>query len=155
MIHRLADPIVQQTQPTPCSCTATCIAMALGIPVAELGVVLSNGLEFDDFGVWLAERGIWLRQGIRNNNRGESFFNGSLYLVGVRSLNIVNSDHAVLLDTRALATNANPRSGWKCFDPNTGRDGKAVYTWVDEHVTLDFCELRVRGGPYVTVGCEP
>jgi len=123
--------------------------------VADLGVVLANSLDFDDFGCWLAERGIWMRQGVRINNHGEGYFDRGVYLVGVRSLNIVNSDHAVLLDTRGAATNSNPRSGWKTFDPNAGREGIKAYTWVDEHVTLDFCELRQRSSWQITVGSLP
>lgn len=140
----LAPTIEHQTQPTPRACTATCIAMALGVPVADLGVPLENALDFDEFGVYLAERGVWMRQGIMLNTRGERFQQGGVYLIGVRSLNMVNSDHAVLLDARGQPTNDNRKSGWKFFDPNSGRDGKEVYNWVDECVALDFCELRDR-----------
>lgn len=150
---KLAAQIVHEMQPTPCSCTATCIAMALGVPVASLGVPLANALDFDDFGVWLAERGVWMRQGININCHGEIFRQGHVYLVGVRSQNIVCSDHTVLADTRAGPSNSNPRSGWKFFDPVAGIEGKHAYTWIDPAQVVDFCELRdrsIRG--YVCVG---
>lgn len=151
----LVNPIVLQQQPTPCSCTATCIAMALGRPVADLGVPLTNALDFDDFGVWLAERGVWMRQGINVNCHGETFRQGHVYLIGVRSQNIICSDHTILADTRGEPTNSNPRSGWKFFDPVTGIDGKQVYTWCDPGQVVDFCELRDRSvSGYVCVGSQ-
>lgn len=141
----IAKEIRQQTQPTSCSCVATCIAMAIGVPVQEIGISLDRGSTFDDWGVWLARRGVWMRRGIRIDLYGEPFHNGSVYLIGTHSLNIVNSEHAVLLDTRGPrkeGPNFNERSGWKCFDPNFGREGINVYEWIDEYSTLDFCELR-------------
>jgi len=153
----LAKRIEQQTQPNGASCTQTCIAMALGVPVAELGVPLDNGLDFDDFGVYLAERGVWLRRCIIVDGRGERFQQGCVYIVGVRSLNLIGGDHAVILDARGEATNTNPRSGWKFYDPNVGRDGLKVYTWVDDTgQVVDFCELRDRSRwGVVCVGNKP
>lgn len=155
---KLANPIVHQVQPTSVSCTATCVAMAVGIPVQELGVNLDRCYDFDHFGVWLAERGLWLRRGIRNADRGERYFSGRVYLVGVRSLNVVAQDHAVLLDTRGPSKEGdkyNERSGWCTFDPNMGREGKAAYHWVDENVTLDFCEIVQHDGRYSRAGSPP
>jgi len=152
----LANPIILQRQPTPCSCTATCIAMALGVPVAELGVPLTNALEFEDFGVFLAERGVWMRQGILINTFGEQLRQGHVYILGVRSLNLVTSDHAILADTRGAATNTNPRSGWRFYDPLEGVEGKASYGWADHGQILDFCELRDRSiSGHVCVGSAP
>lgn len=151
---RLASPIIHQKQPTPCSCTATCIAMAVGVPVETLGIDLSRAYDFDKFGVWLAERGIWLRVA----DRGESFHQDTLYLVGVRSMNIVWSDHAVLVDTRGerkVGEGFYERSHWKTFDPCEGIEGKKVYHWADEHQATNFCELRQHDPRYVRAGSPP
>lgn len=154
----LAPQIEHQTQPTPLSCVATCIAMAVGSPVAELGVDLSRPFDFDDFGVWLAERGIWMRMCVRNAGRGERFHDGGIYLVGIRSLNVANQDHAVLLDTRGPrkdGPNFNERSGWLTFDPNKGREGKQILEWCDENIVLDFCQLIDRNYPTRHAGSPP
>lgn len=147
---RLADPIVPQTQPTPVSCTATCVAMSLGIPVRDLGVPLDNSLNTEDFGIWYAERGIWMRPGIRINPWGERFTEGRLYLVGVRSLNTVGNDHAILVDTRGVSA-----FDCKVFDPNAGREGVQLYEWMTELSVVDFHELVQRGtSGYISPG-EP
>lgn len=146
MLH-LANPIIHQTQPTPTACTATCVAMAVGVPVADV-FRLDRALDFRDFGPWLAERGVWLRPMLLFQGVGERFHSGALYLVGVRSLNIKNSDHSVLLDTRGPrkeGPNYNERSGWLTFDPNQGREGKELYAWTDEYVTLDACQFVQKG----------
>lgn len=129
---RLAAEIVLQQQPTSVSCTVTCIAMAIGQPVQSLGVTVKRPSGIDQFGLWLAERGIWLER----LPEGASFQNDAVYLVAARSLNMVGSDHCVVLDTRGPKENDNPRSGWKCYDPNEGREGKRVYYWMDEHHAL-------------------
>jgi len=133
MILRLADPIVHQRQPTDRCCLATCFAMALGIPVEELGINLEQDFEPEQFGPWLAERGIWLRIG----DRGEPLTSG-LYVLGVISLNDKGGEHAILLDGRAGAT--------KVFDPNAGNPGKEHYssTILLESNMIDFCELVAR-----------
>lgn len=152
----LANPITHQQQPTPCSCTATCVAMAVGIRVEDLGVPLSNALDLDDFGVWLAERGIWMRQAVSINSHGEMLRQGRVYLLGMRSQNVMCSDHTVLADCRGEPTNSNPRSGWKFFDPVAWIDGRKAYTWVDEGQIIDFCELRDRAATgVVCVGLAP
>jgi hypothetical protein len=126
--------------------------MALGIPVANLGLPLERCYEPDAFGLWLAQRhGIWLRQRDIYRGRGERLWSRALYLCGVRSLNLVNSDHSVLLDTRAPrkeGANYTDRSGWKCFDPNQGREGLKLYTWVDEYSLLDVYELVEETGDW-------
>jgi hypothetical protein len=157
----LAPRIEHQTQPTPVCCTATCIAMALGVPVAELGVPLDEAFGFSDFGVYLAERGVWMRPCARSDRYGEEFCSGTVYLLKVRSLNKIGTDHAVLLDTRPPRKTGqsphggeyNEQSGWEFFDPNTGRDGKEVYSWAWEGLTLGFFELRERNAN--TVGSPP
>lgn len=164
MSVRLADVIVHQTQPTPCSCVHTCIAMALGIPVADLvaavgTISLDRSLSEESFAVWLAERGVWMRPMVLHYGRGERLVNGTLYLVGVRSLNRVNSDHCVLLDTRPprkVGDEYNDRSGWQVFDPNRGREGPIeFYEWVDEYTALDACELRSRDHISGAIGSRP
>lgn len=152
----LAKEIIHQQQPTGCSCVATCIAMALGSRVTDLGVPLSNALDPEDFGVWLAERGVWMRQGIIVDGHGETLRQGHVYLIGVRSQNIVCSDHAILADTRGEPTNSNPRSGWKFFDPVAGMEGKRAYRWADPGQIMNFCELRDRSiTGHVCVGTPP
>lgn len=145
---KLATPVKQQTQPTPFSCTATCVAMAVGLPVESMGVVLDNCLDTGDFGVWLAERGIWMRRGIFIDGHGEQFKAGALYMIGVPSLNLTGSTHCVLMDTRVP-------TGEKAliFDPNFGRDGLRVYS--KNIAVLDFVELIDRSSPYVCVGQPP
>lgn len=155
---RLADPIVHQTQPTPCSCTPTCIAMALGIPVEQLGVDLNRSYDFHRAGVWLAERGIWMRMGLFVRPFGERLRNGTVYLVGIRSQNIIGSDHAVLLDTRGdplVGEGHHERSHWKTYDPNKGIEGKNYIEWIDEYGLLDFAELVQRDDRYVMFGKAP
>lgn len=157
----LASTIRHQMQPTPVSCTATCIAMALGVPVTELGVPLDRAFGFRDFGVFLAERGIWMRHCVRSGNFGEKFNHGSVYLISVRSLNKIGTDHAVLLDTRPPRKTGpspsggefNEYSGWEFFDPNTGKDGKQTYDWAWEDLTIGFCELKER--TVHTIGAPP
>ena len=109
---KLAETIVHQMQPTNCSCTATCLAMAIGMPVGEMGVDLERPYDFPDAGLWLAERGIWLRVGIINNGRGESFYPGHVYLVGIRSLNMIGTDHTLLLDTRGAPSSGIDERGY-------------------------------------------
>ncbi len=159
---RLAENIVHQMQPTSCSCTATCMAMALGIPVADMGIDLEQAYDFLEAGLWLAERGIWLRIGIFNGGRGESFHDGAIYLVGIRSQNIIASDHTVLLDTRGHRTSGTDddghkwsRSGWKFYDPNLGRAGKSWVEWVDPSGVLDFCQLHQHDVRYQRMGSPP
>jgi hypothetical protein len=159
----LAKTIQLQTQPTPVSCTATCIAMALGVPVADLGVPLDQAFGFTDFGVFLAERGIWMRHCVRSHRYGEKFMHGTVYLLAVRSLNKIGTDHAVLLDTRPPRKTGlvqdgggaeyNEFSGWQFFDPNTGREDKHSYDWAWEDLTVGFCELRER--TQYTIGAPP
>lgn len=158
----LAQLIQHQTQPTPVACTQTCIAMALGIAVADLGVPLENGLNFEDFGVYLAERGVWMRQCVHMDGKGEAFQHGRVYLITVRSLNKINTTHAILLDARGGPElknydvgSAPERNGWKFYDPNVGREGKEVWDWVWECQALDFCELRDRGTSGVICVGEP
>jgi hypothetical protein len=154
----LAETIIHQQQPTPTCCSATCIAMAVGEPVESLGIKLDRAYDFRDFGAWLAEHGIWLRPMLLFQGQGERFHNGALYLIGARSLNNVNSDHAVLLDTRGPRLEGeqyNERSGWKCHDPNQGREGKKFYEWMDEHLALDACELRQHEPMYGRIGRAP
>lgn len=156
MKRGLAAKIEHQTQPTAVSCTATCVAMALGIQVEALGVPLENGLDFEDFGVFLAERGVWMRQGIVIDTKGERFQQGHVYLISVRSLNNLAADHVVLLDARGEPTNSNPRSGWIFYDPVQGMDGKKTYSWIDPGQVVDFVELRDRStSGVITVGCPP
>lgn len=138
----LANPIILQTQPTPVCCTATCIAMALGVPVAELGVPLDQSYGTLDFGVYLAERAVWLRY----LDRGDRFWSGSLYLLTVRSLNKIGTDHAILLDTRECT--CDDIDGWcpDCvvYDPNEGREGKEIYHSVWHGHALKACQLKDR-----------
>lgn len=155
---RLAATIVHQTQPTDHSCTATCIAMAIGVPVAELGVDLDRPYGFEAAAVWLAERGIWLRVGLRIGNYGERLESQRLYLVGIRSQNKIGTDHAVLLDTRGdvLTGPGNyERSHWKTYDPNMGREGKKWIAWIDELGLLDFAELIQRDRRFRQFGEAP
>lgn len=138
----LANPIVLQTQPTPVCCTATCIAMALGVPVTDLGVRLEDSYGIGDFGVYLAERQVWLRY----LDRGDRFWSGSLYVVVVRSLNKVGVDHAVLLDTRKCICDEPDGwcKDWKVFDPNEGREGKELYRNVWETHAIKSYQLKDR-----------
>lgn len=142
---RLARPIAHQMQPTPVCCTATCIAMAVGIPVGELGVPLDQAFGLLDFGVWLADRQVWLRY----LDRGERFRPGHLYLLSVRSLNNIGGDHAVLLDTRDCSCEP-PDAGWcqhwRTLDPNEGIEGKKIYYDVNEYYAIKACELKDRAG---------
>lgn len=140
----LSKCIVHQMQPTPVCCTATCIAMALGTPVAELGVRLEDAYGLLDFGVFLAVRGVWLR----SCDRGEPFRKGRLYLLSVRSLNKIGADHALLLDTRECECETDDGwcPHWKVYDPNEGREGKEYYRTVWEYHAIRACELKDRAG---------
>lgn len=140
----LASPIVHQMQPTPVCCTATCIAMALGVPVAELGVRLEDSHGLLDFGIYLAERGVWLRY----LDRGERFWPQSLYILSVRSLNKIGTDHALLLDTRSCDCDRSEGwcRHWKVYDPNEGREGKEIYRNVWEYHAIKACQLKDRAG---------
>jgi hypothetical protein len=130
----LSHPIKHQTQPNSFSCVSTCIAMALGLPVAELGVPLDRGIDPDEFGPWLAERGIWLRPMVFMRGVGEQFERGCTYLVGVRSLNDMAQDHAILVDYSGEKP--------KLFDPNRGRPGKYFFSsLVPDDITCLY-ELR-------------
>lgn len=149
---KLARPIVPQTQPTPITCTATCVAMALGIPIADLGVRLDQAFGVDDFGVWLAERGIWLRPCAWNGRYGEHMRSGTVYLVKVRSRNTLGVDHLLLLDTRDGDTSSSDEDRWVTYDPNRGRDGKLLYEWVNHYYAIAFWELKERNG---RLGIEP
>jgi hypothetical protein len=160
----IAEKIEHQTQPTPCSCVVTCLAMALGLPVLELvaqigTISIDRSFGPETFAIWLAERGIWMRPTMNSAyGRGERIYQGSVYLVGVRSLNLVNADHSVLLDTRGPrleGPNYNERSGWKLFEPNAGREGVTAYDWVDEYVALDMHELRDRNCVGGAIGHPP
>jgi hypothetical protein len=148
---RLADPIIHQIQPTPVCCTHTCVAMAVGIPVAELGADLNTAYSFDDCGIWFAERGIWMRR----LDRSEPFRAGTLYLVSVRSRNKIGVDHALLLDTRPGLKHEDWESGWLTFDPNEGRDGMQTYSYVNEHYAIRACELKQRNGRAGLFGGPP
>ena len=138
----LANPIVLQQQPTPVCCTATCVAMAIGVPIADLGVTLNDSYDLTDFGVFLAERGIWLRY----LDRGARFCSGSLYLLSVRSLNKIGVDHAVLLDTRQCSCDEPDGwcRDWRVYDPNEGREGKDFYKRVWETHAIKVCQLKDR-----------
>jgi hypothetical protein len=150
-VLRLAEPIVHQSQPTPVCCTHTCIAMAVGIPVADLGADLSTAYGFDDCGIWFAERGIWMRR----LDRSEPFRSGRLYLVSVRSLNKVGVDHALLLDTRFGKGDDESDGGWRTFDPNGGREGMKTYSFVNEHYAIKACELKQHDERYMRFGAPP
>lgn len=157
MKPRLAAEIKHQQQPTACSCLATCIAMAIGEPVEKLGIRLDRPFGPRHYGVWLAERGIWMRPMVRADTRGELFMPGTVYLLCVRSLNMVNSDHAVLLDTRGERAGAGfaERSNFRFFDPNEGRPGLKAYRWVDENELTEAHELVVRQGEYLPTDLIP
>lgn len=116
--------------------------MAIGVPVAELGVPLDSAYGLLDFGVYLAERGIWLRY----LDRAERFWSGSLYLISVRSLNKIGTDHALLLDTRACTCDKPDGwcEHWQVFDPNEGREGKEIYHHVWEYHAIKACQLKDR-----------
>lgn len=155
MILKLANPIVHQQQPTPCSCTATCIAMAFGIRVADLGVDLNCAYGPNDFGIWLAERGIWLRK----CDRGERMWGippfGDVYLVTVLSRNVIEQYHSVLVDTRGQRKSEYERSGWVTYDPNKGREGKKHYDWVDENTAVEFSVLKQHDSRLKRAGSPP
>ena len=140
MFFRLPATIQHQIQPTSESCLATCVAMAVNVPIKELGVDLEKSYEPEEFGPWLAERGIWLRMA----ELGEDFKTG-LYLVGVLSLNDMASMHSILLDTRG--------GTHLLFDPNKGREGKKHYTKLDDDHIVDICELIERKPD--TIGTAP
>ena len=130
----LDAPIKHQQQPNSRSCVPTCIAMALGVPVDQLGVPLDRGYTPEEFGPFLAERGVWLRMMVFMNGRGEGFEKGGVYLLGVRSLNDLEADHALLVDYRGDKP--------KLFDPNRGRPDKYFYSTVGAEDTTTFYELR-------------
>lgn len=158
MMLRLAEKIVHQTQPTPHSCVATCVAMAVGIPVAEIGADLSRPLGFHQAAIWLAERGIWLRFGLRVGGYGETLQHGRVYLVGIHSLHNLGGEHALLLDTRGERLEGegfNERSGWKTYDPNFGNEDKKFVDWIDEWGAVDFAELHQRNPRGVMFGEPP
>lgn len=155
MLLSLANPIFHQKQPTPLCCTATCIAMAVGIRVEDLGVDLSKPYDFGLPAVWLAERGIWFRPMARYGDYGEPFKSGRLYLVAIRSLNNVGGDHAVLLDTRGEPkSDGHERSGWKTFDPK-GIEGKKTCQWVAEYDVVEAGELMQRNLRFRQFGTPP
>lgn len=133
--------IAHQTQPTPLSCTATCIAMAIGVPVDQLRTNLERCTDFWHWGVWLAQRGVWMRR----CRDAEPLRAGELYLLGVRSLNIVNSDHALLLDTRHLHYSIHPcTTPQRLFDPCRGREGREAYSYICEDMVLEAWTLHDR-----------
>ncbi len=129
----LANPINPQQQPTDRCCVASCIAMAIGIDVHEMGWPLEAEFSIQDFGVYLVGQGVWLRPCIRIGGFGEHLEPNRLYIVSVPSLNDIAGAHCVLHDKR--------REWPQVIDPHMGRDGKRVYSYVDESIALDFCEL--------------
>jgi hypothetical protein len=132
--------------------------MAVGIPVAELGVDLKRAYNIDEAAIWLSERGIWLRIAPFWSGYGEKLRDGRLYLVGIRSLNKIGTDHCVLLDTRGehkVGDGFHERSHWKTYDPNRGRDDAKFIEWVDEHAAIDFAELHQRDSRFVCFGAPP
>lgn len=124
----LAANVAHQRQPTDKSCLATCVAMAVGVPVDALGLPVNRPLNLEDVGPWLAERGVWLRL----CGRHETFRDG-LYLVGVLSLNDMHELHSVLVDCRGGAFNL--------YDPNAGNEGKRAYTILNKDDIYDISEL--------------
>ena len=138
-------PIVLQQQPTSESCLPTCVAMSMGLKVEDLGVPLDRGHAPYEFGVWYAERGVWLRKLPITDGFAEPFIPGYLYLLEVRSLNDVGIDHAILLDMRDGTS--------RIFDPNTGRPGKRRYESITTEDTITANALVVRGP--TTAGFPP
>ena len=145
---RLATVIQQQTQPTPVSCTHTCIAMALGRPVQSLGLDINRPFHPLTLGYWLAvEWGIWMRR----CDRSEPVMRRAVYVVGIRSQNKVGVDHSVLLDTRQVDPLDDPAMNGDWWDPNKGRGDDVVWVGqVSPCSILDMVELidfHKRGDP--------
>jgi hypothetical protein len=110
--------------------------MASGMLVERMRVPLNKALDPEDFALWLGERGIWLRQAMFTHDHGEQFQPGHVYLLSVDSINVMNTAHMLLLDTRP--------STRKLYDPELGNPEKKHYTTISEHDVYDFYELRDR-----------
>ena len=106
--------------------------MSVGEPVEQLEVDLHKSHSISEFGVWYAQRGIWLRPCVFSDGHGERFERG-VYLVSVLSANDLATEHCVLLDCRG--------SRRAVFDPNRDRPDKRSYFAIDETDALGFYEL--------------
>ena len=113
-----------QQQPTDNSCTSTCLAMILGVPVDKVI------LEFHDKYLrsaitpfkYLSDNGIESEQ---HRTSDRILWHGELYLVVVPSLNTVGVTHSIIVDVRF--------DDYLVFDPNKGKEGKKYYIpWEDK-----------------------
>lgn len=111
----LADPIVQQTQPHPHSCMATCAAMIVGLPAEVVENHIRIPANTDEAINFLTHHRLRCTE-VRDNECRQGF----VYLVSVASLNMPGKLHAVVLDWRGEAP--------LIFDPNVGREGRLCVT---------------------------
>lgn len=115
--------IQHQTQPSGTSCSQTVIAMALGIPVAQI---------IEQFGDqpmnWDQAAKAWVKLGVFPKQTFDAnivwqFSKRGLYTIAVPSLNIPKGWHLVLLEVGQESVTL--------YDPAKGREGKKFYSQED------------------------
>jgi hypothetical protein len=121
--YKLAKDIDFQSQPDDMTCWPTCLAMALGVSVKYVleamearGLKFYAGMKQRDISFFLCCLGIGAKT-FPNIGHGVS---PGLYICEVPSLNVTGYTHAVLLK---ISEHFEPF----IYDPNTGREGKALY----------------------------
>lgn len=120
--------VVHQCQPDDHSCNQTCLAMVLGVPVADvLAVFPGDGMSSREMYVAL-DRCHLLWDALQFG----TFVVDGLYLINVPSLNIEAGGHRVLMDWRGCWDES------RLHDPNRGRPGKRFYSTGDDGAPLKW-----------------
>ena len=133
----LAQTIIHQQQPNEKSCVSACIGMLLGLSATRVQDDFHQDyLAGKTIEKYLSEQGIQAEPMLSVDSRAPE--PGSLYLIGVPSLNMEGHLHQVIFDYR------NPEK-FKVFDPNMGRLGKKYYVWKDD---ADLQNLEVNINSY-------
>lgn len=136
MEHFVPKQIVHQQQPTGNSCSATCLAMLLGVPVDK---VMADFHE--DYCKGLIKPFQYLISNLRIDNVRRCYSDDQLdkpegiYLVAVPSLNLTATIHNIVFDVRNDGLVIfDPNDGLVIFDPNKGKPGKKYYTYDESEV---------------------
>ena len=133
----LTTNFIHQKQPTDKTCTATCIAMILGIDVKTVIEEFQEGYHDDTLRPdgYLKKKNTELR--IRCGYSYEEIRFGTVYILVVPSLHIEATMHSVLVDTRQCEITV--------LDPNQGRKGKKYYVWDIPKDRLKPNEVELKG----------
>ena len=113
------------TQPTPDSCTSTCLAMLLKQPIKKILMEFHDSYRENNTtpGSYLGS--YYMRYGERLTDDTRLYF-GWIYLLSVPSLNRPGELHHIIADAREN------EEIW-IYDPARGYEGRRYYSWIGDY----------------------